>query len=467
MKTPKRTIVGTLVTGILALGGLAMGAGTALAAPAANGVDPDLPVSLTITKLEMPEDGGSTPSTGSNTTTGTPVAGVDFTLERVTAIDGVGVNLTESSTWENIAALEAGSAAATFGGTINATTDPNGQIVLGAADGLVQGVYRVTETKPGQATNTVAPFYLTLPYPDAGIAGGWNYSPEIFPKNSVLNGSKEVEASNTVAVGDNVSWNIKTVVPHLASDDSYSSFIITDQLDPRLRYVSSSVTGLPAGSFTVVESNGTVTFTVTDLTALEDAAGQEIVLTLVTTVVEIGDGDIENSADIQINDGNLTVTTDPNGGGDGNLQFGTFQITKVEKGNDSVVLAGAEFQVFRTQADANAGTNPISFTAAGETKTTFVTEANGIVTIPGLKVGNYWLKETKAPTGYSAPSAAQQITIAVGANSEQIENVKVTGPTLPGLGATGAMAASVAGAALVFLALGYVLYTRKKAGARD
>ena len=60
---------------------------------------------------------------------------------------------------------------------------------------------------------------------------------------------------------------------------------------------------------------------------------------------------------------------------------------KIEKGNASKVLSGAEFQLF------DATTN----TAIGGTVTT---NANGKFAFVGLKKGSYYILETKAPAGY-------------------------------------------------------------------
>lgn len=79
-------------------------------------------------------------------------------------------------------------------------------------------------------------------------------------------------------------------------------------------------------------------------------------------------------------------------------------ITKVdEEGN---LLAGAEFTVY---------------TRSGEKVADLVTEANGTAFLPNLKSGYYIIRETKAPVGYKADTAARMIKI----TSEAGANVKI------------------------------------------
>ncbi|WP_336991622.1 SpaA isopeptide-forming pilin-related protein [Leucobacter sp. VD1] len=94
---------------------------------------------------------------------------------------------------------------------------------------------------------------------------------------------------------------------------------------------------------------------------------------------------------------------------------GKAQFTKHAAGDQSKVLAGAEFQVFADRAAADAAR-----VAADQPVTTGLTsDANGIVTVPGLNASQagikYWAVETKAPAGYVASTTPIEFTVTPGA----------------------------------------------------
>lgn len=63
----------------------------------------------------------------------------------------------------------------------------------------------------------------------------------------------------------------------------------------------------------------------------------------------------------------------------------------ITDGNSCYSLAGAEFGVFKTNADAQAGKNAVA---------TITTDANGNGSVGNLAYGTYYVKETKASPGY-------------------------------------------------------------------
>lgn len=107
-------------------------------------------------------------------------------------------------------------------------------------------------------------------------------------------------------------------------------------------------------------------------------------------------------------------------------------------------LAGAVFTIYRTQADAKAGSNALAVTGP--------TDANGMATAVGLIAaddansaqGSYWLTETTVPTGYVGLSAPIKATLlpdgstldADASGGLPVLNQKQGSPSTPGGGQT-------------------------------
>ncbi|WP_077307240.1 SpaA isopeptide-forming pilin-related protein [Terribacillus halophilus] len=82
------------------------------------------------------------------------------------------------------------------------------------------------------------------------------------------------------------------------------------------------------------------------------------------------------------------------------LTTGTAVLEKVDADNDAIKLAGAVFKLVNEQGDT--------------VKEKITTEANGRITVEGLKPGNYQFVETKAPTGYNLNETPIDVTIEKG-----------------------------------------------------
>ena len=102
-------------------------------------------------------------------------------------------------------------------------------------------------------------------------------------------------------------------------------------------------------------------------------------------------------------------------------------ISKVD-GADQTPLAGAQFELYASQEDANRRENPIPFVAGAagvyrkalaseESVTTLIVDPNegetkGTLTLKGLDAGTWYLVETVAPGGYNRLGAPVPVTIA-------------------------------------------------------
>ncbi|RKQ94297.1 LPXTG-motif cell wall-anchored protein/fimbrial isopeptide formation D2 family protein [Mycolicibacterium mucogenicum 261Sha1.1M5] len=460
----RRLAVAALATGVVALG---------FAAPASavgNGnFDPDAPVSLTIHKYEQP-DGTLGPNTGEEIQNpgGNPLEGVEFRVQRVTSVD-----LTNDSGWAKLDGLTADQVIANPGdypvdSGVAGRTDANGVFALGSSDVSV-GLYLVTETDPGshQIVQPAVPFLVTLPMPSPSGDGTWNTDVHVYPKNALANVTKEVDDENASQLGDEIAWTITSTVPNLPEGGVYTHYRVTDNLDPRLGYVSTAVsivdgaeTALVAGTdynltAPAVGSSGNVevVFTSTGLAKLDAASASATVKTVIKTTVEsIGEGSIDNEATVYINDPDNGYTSETT-----SSKWGALQILKFTAGDETKTLAGAVFDVYAVNP-ATAGATPIL--------TGLTTNDAGIVKVDGLRAGTYWLVETRAPAGYERLANPIEVTVVEGSVSvptvAKVPNTQKPQFVLPLTGGTGAMLFGIGGGLLLLAAAAMLIATRRR-----
>lgn len=466
------SLIGVIAAGLLGA--------TAFAVPAAAveigpNIDPAQTGSIVLHKLVQPDTPTALPNDGSELTPAqlaglTPISGVTFSLQSVGNID-----LTTNAGWNTVNGLTAAAVLAdptAFPLTAEGSgaTDAGGQLAFGT---LPLGVYLVTETDPGAnpIAQPTAPFLVTMPLPTGDNT--WLYDVNVYPKNAVTEVTKTVDDSTAFGLGNDVAWTITGAVPFLAAADSLTAFAITDALDARLGYGSAAVTAvtaagaalpLVAADYTVTApasgTSGTVSvaFTAEGLAKLQANQGAVVTLQLTTAVLSIGDGSIENSATLTINGTENAAAAVTNWGA---LQI--FKYATVEGVNQR--LAGAQFQIFTSAADAGTLANPVSV----DGETTFTSTAAQNILIEGLKAGDYWVVETFAPVGYVVNSAPIPVTVSVGSTTDaallEVENSQVPAWLLPLTGGGGAGLFTIGGGVLIAIAVGaaFVLRGRRKA----
>lgn len=471
-----RRLAAAIGTAALALVGVAGGAGavpsdippTTEGAPSSG--------SLTIHKLEGSES--DEPHNGMELPVGvgTPLSGVTFTVTPVTQVKGVDIDLRNMGGWTliqdmdtDVADVVAGRGYVT-GSPISRTTGSAG--VATFVD-LPIGVYLVEETGHGSLpiVTATAPFLVTVPHSVSDATGEptgqWLYDVHIYPKNQLADEpTKEVgDPSGMLASNAVVTWTINAPIPVLNSSDVLTSFVISDDLDGRLPYISparvsvSHLSLVPRVDYSLSRSDPVVvTFTrsgISKLTTVARAKGYDgstnVVVEIDTRVLE--GGSIDNTANVNINGSELktgTVST----------EWGWIKILKTDGDDNRVALSGATFAVYPTNADAVAGTHQI---ATGTTNT------RGEVTFGPLWVGtnapstsrDYFLVETQAPNGYIADPAVHTVTVhpsaAVDAHVSAVVNLKSNIPTLPITGVDGQVLLIMVGGALTLLAGGVFL----------
>lgn len=415
---------------------LALGAGMAAsAAPAASNVDPAQTGTIIVHKLEQPSTATGIPNNGKPQDVSglTPIEGVTYSVQQV---DPTVYDLTTNAGWNALKTLTpAGAAAAGKGLETSITTDAAG---LATAGNLPLGVYLLTETSYPAGVTAGAPFLVTVPMTDPDALDSWMYTVNVYPKNAKIGGGeKTVDDSTAKKVGDVVNWTILGDIPTSETIDGYR---IVDPLDARLTYQSTTVdldngvslvadedyTLTAATAGTPAATTVTVTFLAPGLEKL--AANNTAHVRIVISTVINEAGDIPNQAIIYPNEASFDIEPGQPGGPvvtpTPETKFGNVTLKKVSA-KDASVLAGAQFKVFLTEADAVAGTNAITISGTS----TWTSNEQGLLTISGLRQSGwyegaavnpgdtgfqyYWVAEVAAPNGYEL--LAQPVRVTVGA----------------------------------------------------
>jgi len=399
-------------------------------------------------------------------------------------------------------------------------TDENGQATLNLTHaGLPDGVYLLVERAHPSIVAPLAPFYVSIPYPNAS-GTGYDYEVIVKPKNDVR-GGVEIEKDVTslgndlssVSVGENHTWIISSTIPNDIAD--LKSYIITDTLDNRLDYADGNtvVTVESADGQTVLttlDADIDYKLTVTDVDSLSDGKPSDsFKLELTGVGMDKISGSIGNSSfsnyrirvryDAQINANAKIAEKIPN---EASVQYtnsvnftfsdvsdrpevytGAVNLLKVSADNREQVLPGAEFEVYRTatadEVAAGKDTLPtleglpgyvvkVSFydnpALAGERVTSVTSDENGKVAIYGLALGEYYLVETKSPNGYNLMQSFLKLTVDDTSHIEEnaviIENV--AGAVLPATGGIGTTVYTVSGTVLMGISILLLLAKKRR-----
>lgn len=427
-------------------------------------------------------DGTVVTSPASVEALGAGLDGVQFSLQRVT-YNGSAIDLTTAAGWDQAqGATSANVSTAPYGlvpaATPSVTTAGGG---VATADDLPFGLYLVVETDPGPnpVVSPAQPFLVSVPYPEASDSS-WLYDVHVYPKNKLNTTvpTKTVADPEGLVLGSTVNWTVTAPVPALGIGDTYRKFVVTDQLDTRLTLsavaVALDVEPLTLGTDYTLQPaalpapNGPNTVVTLTPAGLEQLAGKSAVtVELSTQVTALGSGEtggkISNRAVVNVND-SIRETDRPQ------TNWGPLRIVKTAAQQPNRTLVGAEFTLHETKGGPEvAGVG------------TLTSDANGVVSVAGLWVGNgatltktYWVRETQAPAGYVLPAgdaAWTQVTVTAGDAASvaavSIQNTQQRGLNLPLTGSTGTTAFMAGGAALMLIAVGSALTAaRRKRGAQ-
>ena len=419
-------------------------AATTERAPSLVDLDATRTGSITIHKLVKDNTNGTTAGNGLEdaTVTGTPLDGATFTVERLTNVD-----LTTQAGWEKLAAYNGNVDTAKADGVDGAVTKTTAGGGLATFSGLPLGAYIVTETATPAGYVGSKPFIITVPMTHPTELNKWVYDVHAYPKNSKAGIEKTVADESTPAVGSAISYTIKSDVPAAEALDYYD---VVDQYDKRVELPESGITlkiiNGKTGDVTLTKdtdykliaadgTDGKTKFWTAEFTA----AGRQklldnrkddttkVQMDLAGTVAQKveSDGLFKNKA--------ILLPNAPSNGwtpGSGEVpppdypnsevvsKFGKVKITKVSSKDATAKLSGAQFEVYKCTPQSTPTTNFESVDASLDEKlspagtSTFTTDANGEVTIDGLRnndwenneavtnPGWYCLVETKAPDGF-------------------------------------------------------------------
>lgn len=452
--------VGAAALGLMGVVGLSTSA-MAAGAPGTEGA----PESGTLTLTKHWED-GSDPGNP----TGETLEGVEFTVTQVLK-DGAPIDLTDAAGWADAKAVFDSTAPAlpdgyTLGTAVKNTTNASGAVSFP----LDLGVYLVTETGSGEnlISGTAKPFWVSIPMPDEGVSGGFEYHVVAFPKNDPGEFSVDKEATgeyDEVTIGDVLDWEVTFTVPNAPLN--YVSLVISDTTGSNHSFTAWGA--VTVGATTLVpntdyEINGAdqIVFKQDGLDKINAIAVTEdtpvdVTAVLTTTVTAIPeDGVFSNEA-------SATLNGETEKGGD-KYNVGSIKIEKSSSDSKVTDLSGATFALY---AD-NDG-------EAGHLITTGTTNAAGEI-VWNVYVGtgttverDFWIKETVALPGHVLPADpwTGPVTVVGGEQAEvllvQVTNEKPEGPELPLTGANGTMLMTIGGIGLVAVAGGLYLATRRKA----
>lgn len=312
-----------------------------------------------------------------------------------------------------------------------------------------QGIYYVRATNYPAGVKSVTNSVFALPYYDA--TNGWTYSldsavnlaakveedvPTIVKK--ITNSTKNNDNFTDVSLGDKVDFAITTstvgsVNATATKDFKLNSYVITDKMSKGLTLDQNSfVVKLTDASgavlSTLAKTNYDVNVTAADgqdtnfTVSLKKAylqtnnfySAKYVVTTYSATLnkyaVTTTAGNPNEAVQLSYSNKNDVVSTV-----DGNTVYVYTYTARVNKYDDSgSKLAGADFSLYRTEANATADENAIATgTSDNDGKVVFKTGGNEIK----LQSGTYYIRETKAPTGYNRYTDIIPITISAEYNT--------------------------------------------------
>ena len=419
-------------------------AATVTRAPSLVDLDTNKTGSITIHKLVKAANNGTTEGNGLEdaTATGTPLDGVTFTVERL-----INVDLTTQAGWEKLAGYNGNVDAAKADGTDTAQEKTTAGGGLAKFDGLRLGAYVVTETATPAGYVGSKPFIITVPMTHPTDLNKWVYDVHAYPKNSKAGVEKTVKDDTTPAIGSEISYTIKSDVP---AAEALSYYDVVDQYDKRVELPEANValklingkTGEVAlvkdTDYKLISADGTdgktkfwtAQFTVAGRQKLVDNRKDDttkVQMDLSGTVAKKveNDGLFKNKAILLPNEpsngwtpesGTVPPPDYPNS--EVVSKFGKVKITKVSSKDANAKLKGAQFEVWKCTPQATPTANFESVDATLDEQlspagtTTYETDADGVVTIDGLRnndwennaavanPGYYCLVEVKAPDGF-------------------------------------------------------------------
>lgn len=382
-------------------------------------------------------------------------------------------------------------------------TDVSGTTTTGPLDATAQGLYLVVETSaPVGVKEFCAPFIISLPFldvdADSDTHDKWLYDVTAYPKNVLEGeptGDKEVvdNAGNVIQdpssmVGQTVYFKITSEVP--SGDGTLEKYIIKDTMSKGLGYTANSVkvmgTPVAGGEDADITSN----FTVSTEAVMEGEPAAATGATLLTITATNPDQSLKNvysdvtiTYNATVNADALTIDMVTNEAGldyrnddaiDVNftetpVEIDIYGYMLTKTGEDGATgLGGAEFKLY-SDVDCVQEVDIYDENGQAYANKTVVSDTNGIVKFYLPSVNNpatYYLKETKAPVGYTALKDAIEITITNNTKlTSQRTIINTQGFDLPETGGMGTVIFTIGGIVLMLGAAVLLVRSNKKSKA--
>ena len=370
---------------------------------------------------------------------------------------------------------------------ITLTTDANGYAAHNFGKDN-DAIYMIVEEPSAAVTKPVDPFYLAVPMTNP-TGDGWLYEINVYPKNDTEGEptiNKDVTKldnnKDTFDFGEVYDYIIRTSIP--ADMAKATQYTITDELDSRLNYLGNVSVKVFNGEEIALDAatDYTASFKDNTLTVALTPAGCSAVAGKVSdSLLVTPEVRVYFQASIKSDAGNMGVEI-PN---DATLDYtnsigltfkvesdevvvytGGFNLLKVDGNDTTVALSGAHFTLYRP---ANVGETADTTLMINEASipvievSDLVSNENGKASIEGIAYGNYYLVETKAPTGYNLLPDPVKVVVDKDSHedSNAIQVLNFGGFELPSTGGIGTAVYTLMGS-MTMAASGMYIFLKKR-----
>lgn len=374
-------------------------------------------------------------------------------------VNGISASVLAGDNANALKALDAVATAdlTTSGAVVVGTYSSDTDGATKALSNLTQGIFYVRATSTPSTVKSVRNSIFALPYYDS--TNGWTYGIDAIPlatkvseedvtfektiTNSTISGQTEY---TEVGMGDTIKFALKGSTigsaddTNPANDFKLKAYTFTDTMSAGLTYVPDSL------KVKAVKSDGTTSNIGTDCYELTVTGGNgeatQIVVSLREAYLQNKDSHMYKSNvdfiavtydailnehavigyDGNPNEAKLAWTNRDNVSNEtapDDAWVYTYGLMVGKTDGSNVALQGAKFQLYSTQEDADGYTNPIAEGTSNSSGEVFFTylegQKSGANDIAGkpvtLKAGNYFVRETEAPSGYSAYTKVIPVSI--------------------------------------------------------
>lgn len=308
------------------------------------------------------------------------------------------------------------------------------QVDSGVKTNVDLGYYLVLETSEQSTGNAVVSTAMLVSVPQVEN-DKWNYNVALNPKDNAPSIEKKIIENNkfvdtsSANIGDTIKYKVTATIPTYEKNATNIVYKIKDTMSKGLTYDSNTGIKITSGNKTFVENTDYTVAT----TKNSDGSTSIEVNFVYDNIKAYADNGLtleyqatlnENAVvDTKVNTGNpndvtLEYTNNPDlennyktvGDKVKSYTWG-LGVKKVDADDITKDLAGAEFSVKDANGNImgkytyNENGNVVILQGNG------VTGANGVVTFTGLKEGDYFITEEKAPNGYSLLKEPVKVTI--------------------------------------------------------